>query len=142
MKSTNAIVIIVIGAVVFIVGVGLGIFYQAQADSMQVTKTETANALSSKVIPSIVAYGTVTKIDGNNITLTAQGDTLTVAVSPDAKVISFSSTAGSTAAPTQKDASFSDVRTGDSINIAVKVMPDGQIQGQTVIILPGSTPVQ
>lgn len=117
-------------------GGGLGIFYQAQKVAPELEKSQTLiKSLSSRTVPSIVAYGQVMNIDGRNITLNNSGDSLTVKVNEDSVVYSFALSISGDAS-LQRDAKFSDIKTGDYININVKVLPDGQLQGQTVMILP------
>jgi hypothetical protein len=114
---------------------------QSKVDAPTIAKAvkyeATVKALSSKVVPSIIAYGQVTKIENKNITLTYNKETLTVPVMESANVYSFvPAEAGSkTTAPTQKKSTFSEIKVGDSLNITVKLSADGVLEGQSVIIL-------
>ncbi|MDP3882990.1 MAG: hypothetical protein Q8Q48_02955 [Candidatus Staskawiczbacteria bacterium] len=134
MNKANILILILIGAVLFVIGGGLGIFYQTQKDAPYLKKASTIDVLGSKVIPSVVAYGRVTKIEGRNISLTYMGDSLTVQVKDGAQVSSFVSSSGSKT-PVQTKASFNDIKIGNDINISVKVLTDGQLQGESVFIL-------
>jgi hypothetical protein len=135
MNKSNLIILVIIGIVFFIVGGGLGIFYQTQKDASQINGAKSIKALSSKVIPSIVAYGKVTDINGRDITIFYNGESLTIPVSQDAQVSSFSQANGQTGS-TQQKTSFDQIKKGNYINISIKVLPDGNIEGNMVIILP------
>ena len=142
MNKIGIITLIIVGVVLFVAGGVVGIFYQIQKDAPQALKAETTNSLASAVIPSIVAYGNVTRIEGRNITLSNSGDSLAVDVKDGAQVISFTNGAGSATGPVQQVASFNDVKVGSTINISVKVLPDGQLRGETIIILPSAGVLQ
>lgn len=117
--------------------------YQAQkggaslfpsSDSSAVVKT-----LSSKVIASIIAYGTVADIQGKNITLSYNSDSVVIAIADTAEIYSFSQASGGNAAPTQTKTEFSQIKKGDSLNVTLNLLSDGQLKGTSVIILPGFT---
>jgi len=137
MEKTNLTVPILVGVVLFIVGAALGIFYQVQIGSKSATEVKTVNALASKVIPSIVAYGKVTAIDGQNVTVSFDGDTLMVPIVDNAQVFAFTNTTA-TSAPVQQKSSFDKLKVGDNINISVKVLEGGKMQGESIFIMPSS----
>ncbi len=130
------------GLLILIIGAGLGFFYQIKMGAVpqkEVPKVEAVQKLSSKVIPSIAAYGEVTNIDGRNITLTFGGDSLTVKIRDNAQVYlptTYSKDSkGNTVTLPQQAAKFADIKTGDNLSVVIKLLPDGQIEGQLVIIL-------
>ena len=140
MDRKNLTIIIVVAVVAVIIGLALGMSLSKTSvvNNPQSNKFESAvKALSSKVIPSIIAYGQVTKIENKNITLTYNKETLTIPLTQSTSIYSFvAPVAGSkTAAPTQKKSAFSEIKVGDSLNITIKLLPDGTIEGQSVIIL-------
>lgn len=137
MEKANLTVPILIGVVLFIVGVALGIFYQMQIGFKSAIEVKTVNALASKVIPSIVAYGKVTAIEGQNVTLSFGGDTLMVPITADAQVFAFTNTTA-TSAPVQQKTTFDKLKVGDNINISVKVLEGGKMQGESIFIMPSS----
>ena len=98
---------------------------------------KTVNVLGSKTVPSIVAYGQVEKIEGKNITLTNMGDSITVKIKDNAQIISFLNRDDPIA---NKQANFSDIKKGDTLNITVKVLPNGSLEGETAIILMQAIP--
>jgi hypothetical protein len=135
MNKISLTVLFIIGGLVFLVaGAGLGILYQTQQTAPQLEKINTAvKFLSSKTVPSIVAYGQVANIDGRNLTLAFNGDNITIAINEDATVNSFVKNEAGTMA--QKKSDFSQIKKGDTLNITIKVLPDGQIQGVSVIVI-------
>jgi len=135
MDKKTSIILLVIGGLFFLIlGGGLGIFYQSQKDVLQSpegnSKLKAVQVLSSKVIPSITAYGQISNIDGRNITLTFGGDSLNVKINDDAIVYLPSSESSP-----QQIAKFEDIKKGDNVSVNLRLLPDGQIEGQMVIIL-------
>ena len=63
------------------------------------------------------------------------GDTLVLSVPNSAKVYSFKIFPGSKT-PVQSAASLGDIKEGDHINVNLKLLPNGQFEGSSVIILP------
>ncbi|HLD52070.1 MAG TPA: hypothetical protein VJA82_02085 [Sediminibacterium sp.] len=140
MERKNLTIIIVVAVVAVIIGLALGMNLSPKSavSKEQSNKFETAvKSLSSKVIPSIIAYGQVTKIENKNITLTYNNETLTIPLTQSTSIYTFVApeTGSKTTAPTQKKAAFSEIKVGDSLNITIKLLPDGTIEGQSVIIL-------
>lgn len=142
MDKKNLTVLVIVAILFFVVGGGLGIAYQIKKDSLtpkEKVQVESANKLSSKVIPSITAFGEVSNITGKNITLTFGGDSLVIKIRDDAQIYLPATNStdknGKAVALPQRAAKFSDIKTGDSLSINLKLLPDGQIEGQMVIII-------
>jgi len=142
MDKKTSIVLFVISAVFFVLGGGLGVLYQEQKSVSEIQdspKTKAVQTLSSKVIPSITAFGQLTNIDGRNVTLTFGGDSLTVKIRDDAQIYLPATTTkdskGNPVTAPQQTAKFSDIKVGDNVSVNLKLLPDGQIEGQLVIIL-------
>ena len=140
-RKNNLVVLIIAGVLIFLVGGGLGIVFM-QRGSQQI-KIETASSLASKVVTSMVAYGKVENIDGKNITLSNLGDNLTISMADNAQVYSFTTPTTTdkngkvtTGTPIQQTVKFGDIKIGDNVNVAIKLLPNGQMQGSSVIILP------
>ena len=97
METKNIIISIVAGLLVLGVGFLGGMLFNGVVNPKTVTQPQDTSTavpqivkdLSSKVIPSIAAYGKVAKINGKNITLSYQGDSVTILVRDDAKVYYF-----------------------------------------------------
>ena len=146
-KTYISIVSVILLVVVFVLGAWIGAFYQLQGASKNATQTVSPieKELSSKVISSINAYGQVTKIDGSNITLSPVGDSLasdglTVSINSNAKIYSLTiptnGAANNKTSLTPTAASFSDIKTGNylNINITLNTSSANQLQGQMVYI--------
>lgn len=133
-KTTLIVSLIIAGVFLLLLGMGLGILYKTQQISPQLKKTTAViNALSSKTVPSIVAYGEVTKIEGRDITLAYSGDSIKVNMEENSQVYSFVN--DSSGKPIQKKVELKEIKVGDNLNITLKVLPDSQLQGQSVFIL-------
>ncbi len=150
--------LIIIGVIIFTVGGGgLGILYQKQKDASQIEKLQARESvlnsvvkrLSSKLIQSIASYGKVSKIEGRNVTLTFEGESLTIKVREEALIFSFTHTLGRSltgeAAPlkkgdtvitTRQKVELKDIKLGDDLGINIKLLPDGQLEGQFITIVP------
>ena len=124
--STVPIIIALIGGGV------IGMYFQFQKDSFEIDKGKkmaaVLNSLSSRAVPSVVAFGSVSKIDGRSITLTYGGENITINISDDVKIYSSSGNE-------QAIAPFEIIKVGDNLSINIKVIPEGQLQGQSIIIL-------
>ncbi len=139
---------IIAGLLLLALGASLGVSYQAQQASIsspqldQLEKTTAAvKFLSSKTVPSIVAYGQVTKIEDRDITLSYGGDSIKANIEENSLVYSFIN--DSQGKPAQKQVDFKEIKIGDNLNITLKLLPDGQLQGQSIfILLPFGTPIK
>lgn len=137
----NKIVLLIIGIFLFILGGVLGMLYQFNGKTIGITPSSgafetTIKALGSKVVSpsSINAYGKVTNIQGRSVTFVREGDSATVVVKDNSQIFSFVKPADSASAPIQQKASFKDIKVGDSINVNLKILPDGQLEATTVIL--------
>ena len=129
MDKNNLIILIIAGLVLLILGGAAGFFYKTLQISPQLAVIKD---LSSKTIPSIVAYGQVSKIEGRDITLSFNGDNIKVSVEANSPVYSFVNDAKGK--PIQKKVELKEIKIGDSLNITIKLLPDGQLRGQSVFI--------
>ncbi len=130
MEKKQLTILIIAGALIFLIGGGLGVASQLSAVRQKV-RTEAFDILSSKVITSVSAYGKVTKIEGRDITLNNLGDNLSVSMPDNVKVYSFVDSS-------QQAAAFEDIKIGDSINATLKLLPTGGYEGLSIIIFPAS----
>ena len=125
-----------IAVAVFVVGMGLGMFYQFKKDAQKISATGTPSAdlkvLSSDIITAVAAFGNVTDVNGRNITISYNGKSLTLNIGENVAVTSFTNNGS------QKNISYSDIKKGDSVNAALKINPDGQLTAQTVLVLSSS----
>lgn len=137
--------LLIIGAVfIFVLGGGAGVLYQTQKDAPKLDNAEKViKILASKTVPSIMAYGQVTNIQGKNITLAYSGDSVTLKMRDDAKIYSFVSQGlakKSLNISEKEEITFSDIKKGDTLNITLKVLPDGGLEGMIAMVL--SSPSQ
>ena len=131
MNKINLIALsIVAGLLLIASGGALGFFYKTQQVSPQL---DVIKNLSSKIIPSMVAYGQVTEIEGRNITLSYGGDNIKINVEESSSVyLSINDSAGK---PMQEKISFKDIKKGNNLSVAVKLLPNGQLQSQSIFVL-------
>lgn len=148
-SALNAKILLIVGGIViFVVGIALGIFYQSWQQSKnpvvkQAIKMQpTINILASKTIQSIVVTGRVVKIDGRNVTLTYAGDEITTSVATNAQIFSSAITKDATTknlvSGVPQPVDFSALVAGDNITATLKMLPTGQLEGESVYIFPGT----
>ncbi len=136
----------ILAFLIFILGGGAGVFYQQQnclvnaEKSTEKTNTDvfekTVKDLSSQTIYFIVAYGDVTDIQDRNITINNNEENLTVKIKEDAKITSFNVPAvGTSSSDTETPAKFEDIKNGNNLRIYLKVFSDGQVSGESVMII-------
>lgn len=128
----SKIILVALILVVFVVGGGVGILYQTGAVKGQV---DAIKILSSKTVPSIVAFGTVNAINGNKLTIESAGQTSVIQLKDNAVISAIAKP--QTDKPSAADnAKLSDIKLGSIVNIGLQVQPNGSILGQTVVIFP------
>jgi len=133
MNKLNLIILILIGVALFILGGGFGSYYQAEKLEPQINALR---GLSSEVIPSIVAYGKITKIDGKNLTLTYGEGSITVKIRDNAPVYYF---IDSPSGEQTKKIRLEDIKLEDSAHVSISISSDGQLEGTTVAVHVNST---
>ncbi len=146
MNVRSLIVLLLLAFVVFALGMGLGILYQGQKSPVKnqaeaPALPDAVKVLSSNIVPSITARGKVSKIDGTNVTLVFRADSRVIPITSDARVYALTLAPVS---PTNKskyinkEAAFKDIKVGDNLEVAIRVLPTGQIEGFNIIILPAT----
>lgn len=135
MKTENlfrySYIIFIISSIVFLlIGCLLGIFFYKHKEYKKIVGFEkVVAALNSEAIPSIVSYGKVTKIDGRNLQIAFNEDTITIIIRDNAKVYMIkNSLAGK-----RSISEFGDIKIGDMVNIELSVNEDGEFIGNSVI---------
>lgn len=133
MSKQSLIILSIIIALVFLcLGGAAGILYQTQKEvSQSGNPAEIIKEITSKAITSVSAYGQVTNIQGRNIILSYAGDSITIKIGDDAKIYSFTQSSAST----QQIAKFENIKNGDNLTVSSKLLSDGTLEGQTVLIL-------
>ena len=133
-KLNSTFLMVISGLVILVLGFGAGFFYKTFQVSPQLEKSMALiKTLSSKTVLSTVAYGQVSEITGNDITLSYNGDNIKISMTESSPVYSFVN--DSSGNPVQKKVDFKQIKIGDSLNITIKLLPDGQIQSQSALIL-------
>jgi len=135
------------GIFIFILGGGLGIVYQKQQilpSSQQPLTQPTVQQnstlvriLSSTAVAPIVAYGSVTEINGKDITLNSGKSKLTISTNQNAKIYLpvVQNNVGTKSPAVALLGKFEDIKVGDNLNITLKVSKDGTIGGEIISIL-------
>jgi len=139
MLDKKQIIVLVAVAIVFLlIGLVLGMGFISKQGNL--VKKEIVNSLSSKVITSVVAYGRVEKIEGRNITLSNLGNNLLITIIDSAPIYAFDTHSvtetKNKASQNQKVVAFDDIKAGNNLNVSLKILEDGRVQGLSVIILP------
>ncbi|MFA5878173.1 MAG: hypothetical protein WC845_02280 [Candidatus Staskawiczbacteria bacterium] len=141
MKQSNNTYIIVIVSIVVLFGIGclVGFSFEKSRTSASIEKLQTLSSVlnslsSSQIIVSTIAYGRVKSISDSTIVLNRGEEDLSVAMIPDAQVYLLSNNGGDLGS--QKQSQLTDIKIGDDLNISVKILPDGQIQGLSAVIFP------
>lgn len=137
MEKKNLITLVVVAVLALIVGGVLGMSMQAQKDAPQIQKAEkfesTIKSLSSKIVPSIMAYGQVSNINGRDLTIVYGTESLTINIKDDATIQSFVPPSNGSA-PIQQKVEINALKNGDSVNIGLELV-DGKLIGKSVVIL-------
>jgi hypothetical protein len=145
MNKNLIILLIIVIVVVLLVGGGIGVFYKTEKSSSKVESPQAASSIASGLSSGAGGYfnvsGQVTGIEGRNIYIKFRGNSLMVKVEDSAPIYSFIEPAPTKAGQlviisTQKIAKFEDIKKGDTLNIALKFLADGSINGTSVVILP------
>ena len=144
------ILLIIAGIIIFVTGGGFGVFYKTQQSSQQLTQSqaETLTKLqglaSSKVVEKLIvlAYGKVSAIRNNIITLTAfppAKDVLEIPISQNAKIVTYYFTnvkTGGILTTKEKTITLKHIQVGTTASIDIEIRPDGQFDGVNVRIVP------
>lgn len=140
MEKKKLAICIIICIILFSLGLFLGTVLQSN-NKAQVVKNQAVNNLSSKIISTITAYGAVVGVADKEVEITNQGENLKIQMADNAAIYSFvvpqaTSKTKTATAPVQKTISLSDIKVGDNVNIIFKLLPTGQMQGQSLVVLP------
>ena len=150
LKANATILLVIGGLVVFALGAGAGVFYQIQKQAKDpviqkaIQIQPTVNILTSKTVQTIGAFGTVQKIDGRNITIAYGGDQITANIAADAQIFSSNPTkdpkTGNITTGIPQVVTLADIKVGDQLTVSLKILPNGQLQGDSVyILIPSQT---
>src|SRR3989338_10727504 len=110
-KLNSTFLMVISGLVILVLGFGAGFFYKTFQVSPQLEKSMALiKTLSSKTVLSTVAYGQVSEITGNDITLSYNGDNIKISMTENSPVYSFVN--DSSGNPVQKKVDFKQIKIG------------------------------
>jgi len=123
-KITSIVLLIILGLVIFACGVGLGIVYQNRKIS----------DLFSKNIITTTVSGNIVDINGRNITLGFEENSLTIKIKDDAEIVSniFVKDKNGIIASEATALKFEDLKKRDNIQVNIKILPNGTLEGQSI----------
>ncbi len=138
----NNLIFLIIGGLILL-GLGYGYGFLSGQKEIAGTKTEgpLADLIESKVITRLnaFAFGDVTKISGQSLTLSNQEDTFTVLIKEEITINRLSSTEGETEASQAvetEEIEFEEIKIGDRVNIVCELKADGSLEGIEMVVLP------
>jgi hypothetical protein len=106
------------------------------ASSADGNLSKTISILNSGIV-DMVARGSVESIAGRDITLNRGGtEKVAIKVAANAKIVSLQVPKDQNSPLEEKQADFSQIKKGDSIEIVLKIQSDQSVLGQTVYIYP------
>jgi len=85
--------------------------------------------LESNLTSSIIIFGQISKIDGSELTLTSGTTSAIIPLTPDTKIYTTNKTGQ------QVEIQLSDVKVGESIQVAVRLSPIGDMVGYSAMIV-------
>lgn len=140
MKKEISIALIIIGGLI-ILGLGYSCGYFSGQKGVEEIKVEEplVSLLESKIIRDLTANasGEVTEISGRNLTLSEEGNTLTVAIKEEATINRLVlPTEEVTEAAVGEEIEFGEIKVGDQVSIFCKLKADGSLEGTDVMVLP------
>lgn len=122
-------------AIVFLViGSLFGMSFYKQRAEAQLQKFKNAlEVLGSEVVPSVVSYGKVISINGRDVTMAFNEDTITIKIKDDAKIYVLES---GSASGNREPYGFSDIKVGDMLKVDISIDSSGNFVGDSVIDFP------
>ena len=144
MNKTNLIILGIVGGLILLgAGYSYGIFTaQKGLEELQQAPTLLSELLASKVIKGLntSAAGEIATISGRSLTLSAEGDTLTVLIRDDAtlgRMVPPTEAATEVPKPlAREEIAFSDLKVGDRVAVACQLSAAGTFEGIDVTVLP------
>jgi len=141
MKKEILIAIAIIGGLI-ILGLGFSLGLSWGLKAIKEVKAPLADLLESKVITSLIttASGEVAEISGRNLTLSKEGNTLTILIREDApiyRLVPPEKKATEVPQPVaREEIEFGEIKAGDQVNIACQLKADATLEGVDVMVLP------
>jgi preprotein translocase subunit YajC len=126
---------IILIVLVFVLGGLWGIYYQKQQDADQINRISSIVKNLSAGSVSAVVYGDVEKIEENQITISANGSNVKININNDTEFFPVLKNEKEMLSTNFQGISLKDIKSGDKVNIIVKILPDGQLQGQLLRVM-------
>lgn len=130
---------IILAIIALVIGIGIGIIYQMNAQSGKIG-SKVAEILNSNLILPPFAQGTVDSINGKEIVLAQGTDKITVKVANGAEIYSVAQGTANKPVPTRTQINFDQLKKGDNLEIGLKPMANGELQGFIVFLHPPQAP--
>lgn len=139
MPKNSLLLIGIIIAVLVLIGISFGYGYKTGTEASQVSQTPSLE--ESKIIQSqyATARGEITEILNRTLTLTKDGDTLSIFLKEDAGLITFVSLEGKEGEeviPEPQEIEFKDIKVGDKVVIRLELKANGEFEGTSITVLP------
>ena len=140
MKKETLITIAVIGGLILL-GIGFSLVLSSGQKAIKEVKAPLADLLESKVITGLIttASGEVTEISDRNLTLSKEGDTLTILIREDApiyqEVLPEEETPGVPRPVMREEIEFGEIKVGDQVDISCGLKADASLEGIEVTVL-------
>lgn len=134
MPQKNLLSIGIIAAVLFLIGGSFG--YMIGKGVPQASILETSKVIQARYA---TARGEVAEISGRTITLTKDGESLSVLLKESAKFTTFfASTVKQGEAPKYetKDITLEDVKVGDDVAVQLQLNSDDTFEGMSLTVIP------
>ena len=138
MKKETLIAIVIIGGLILL-GIGFSLGLSSGQKAIKEVKAPLADLLESKVITGLIttASGEVTEISDRNLTLSKEGDTLTISIREDTPIYRLVPPEEATEVPqpiAREEIKFDELKVGDGANIICGLKADGTLEGIEITI--------
>jgi hypothetical protein len=130
-KITSIVLLIILGLVIFAGGMGLGIVYQNK--KLKDFKSNISELFNKNIIIATVS-GNIVDINGRNITMGYENNSVIIKIRDDAEIVStiFVKDKNGVIASESKELKFEDLKKRDNIQVNIKILPDGTLEGQSI----------
>ncbi len=140
-NSMKTVLVIVLAVAMLVIGIFIGLSLTKSPAGQTpgaTTGTSGKNPLSSSVVTSVFAFGKLASVSGQNITLANGSDSLTIATDQNTKIISYQQVKDATGKVnvTSQNLTLSDLKTGDYLNVNLKVQASGALSAVSINQMP------
>ena len=136
----NQIILIIVGIILLVLGFCLGGNWSQNKIGKIKTESPLVDLLSSKIINGLTttASGEVTEMSDRNLTLSSEGNTLTIPIRKGVSIYRLAApkVAETPQSKTREEIEFEEIKVGDKVNITCQLKEDGSLEGIDVTVLP------